>query len=274
MGVKNPEEAYNQAIKKTECIWHWTHRGTISKLPVIRQMNDAGFRMSNHFAFAGIGPNKSSNMKRIYIFFMATVLAMLGCAGEPTPPNHDLKGRLVFKDSFNRKEIGPNWRDTGGNYRIVDGKLRAQGARNKPLWLRNKLPRNAKIEFTAISLSPAVDIKVEAWGDGQSKATNLSYTATSYVFILGGWNNTKSIIARMNEHGKDRKVKTRPKGIPGKTHHFLIVRIKNQLNWVLDGEEFLDLVDSEPLEGSGHEYFGFNNWESEVLFDDLAIYAL
>jgi hypothetical protein len=205
---------------------------------------------------------------------MIPILAILGCAGEPTPSHRDIKGQLVFNDDFDRKEIGPYWRDTGGHYRIVDGKLRAQGARNKPLWLQRKLPRNAKIEFTVSSLSPAVDIKVEAWGDGQSKATGLSYTATSYVFILGGWNNTKSIIARMNEHGKDRRVRTKPKGIPGKTYHFSIARIKNQLKWDLDGKGFLDMEDNAPLVGPGHEYFGFNNWESEVLFDDLAIYAL
>jgi hypothetical protein len=213
-------------------------------------------------------------MKKLLILITTTILTMVGCAQEPTPAPGKLKGRLVFKDAFDRKEIGPDWRDTGGNYRIVKGKLRAQGARNKPLWLRNKLPRNATIEFTASPLSPAVDVKVEAWGDGQSKATGLSYTATSYVVILGGWNNTKSIIARMNEHGGDRKVRTKPSGIPGKTYHFSIVRKENQLLWLLDGKPFLDMDDREPLAGPGHEYFGFNNWESEVLFDDLAIYAL
>jgi hypothetical protein len=213
-------------------------------------------------------------MKMPSLRIMIIILATIGCSGEPTPSPRELTGRLLFKDDFNRKEIGPGWRDTGGNYRIEKGRLRAQGARNKPLWLRRKLPKNAKIEFTASPLSPAVDVKVEAWGDGQSKATGLSYTATSYVLILGGWNNTKSIIARMNEHGRDRSVRTTPKGLPGKTYHFSIVRKENQLLWLLDGEPFLDMDDRKPLAGPGHEYFGFNNWESEVLFDDLAIYAL
>src|SRR5216683_2690597 len=47
--------------------------------------------------------------------------------------------------------------------------------------------------------------KVEAWGDGKSNAETLSYTATSYVFILGGWHNMISVIARLDEHGNDRR---------------------------------------------------------------------
>lgn len=213
-------------------------------------------------------------MKTHNLIVAVGITMALGCTERQAPARGEHAGTLVFSDNFNRETIGANWLDTGGGYRIVGGKLRAQGARNKPLWLKKKLPRNARIEFTASSLSPAVDIKVEAFGDGRSKAINRSYTATSYVFILGGWNNTKSIIARMNEHGKDRKVRTKPKGIPGKTYHFSIVRKENRLEWNLDGKPFLTMDDGNPLAGRGHEYFGLNNWESEVLFDDIAIYAL
>ena len=53
----------------------------------------------------------------------------------------------------------------------------------------------------------AGDLKVEVWGDGRSYATSASYTATGYVFIFGGWHNQISAIARMNEHGQDRKTR-------------------------------------------------------------------
>ena len=158
--------------------------------------------------------------------------------------------------------------------RIAAGELRAQGARNKPLWLKQKLPRNAKIEFVTRSLSDAIDIKVEVYGDGKSRAEKLSYKATSYVVILGGWNNSRSIIARMDEHGDDRKVRTDPKGEKGKKYHFTIVRKGNELSWYLDSKLFLEMDDSAPLEGEGHDHFAINDWESEVFFDDLKIYEL
>ena len=183
-------------------------------------------------------------------------------------------GRLVFEDDFDRKEIGDAWLDTGGGYRIVDGALRIQGAKNKPLWLKHELPRDARVEFTARSESPEVDIKAEFFGDGKSRAERVSYTATSYVVILGGWNNKRSIIARMNEHGDDRFVRESPKGIQGKTYRFAVARKGKSFKWYLNDELFLEMTDTSPLVGSGHDHFAFNNWASEVFFDDLRIFEL
>jgi hypothetical protein len=212
-------------------------------------------------------------MKWSWVLAAAAVWAM-SCSGEKKSAGSPAGGRLVFEDNFNRDEVGESWLDTGGGYRIVNGELRAQGAKNKPLWLKKKLPRNARIDFTARSLSDAVDIKVEVFGDGKSKALKASYTATSYVVILGGWNNSRSIIARMDEHGDDRQVRQEPKGVKGKKYRFSIVRRGNVLTWYLDGERFLEMSDDASLEGAGHEHFAINNWASEVRFDDLKIFAL
>ncbi len=52
---------------------------------------------------------------------------------------------------------------------------------------------------------PEGDLKAELWGDGVSGATGQSYTnATSYLTILGGWKNTKQVLARLDEHGDNR----------------------------------------------------------------------
>lgn len=154
-------------------------------------------------------------MLRMTRFCVGIVLAvaLFGCGSKGESAAGSSPGRLVFKDDFNGAALGSAWLDTGGGYSIVDGELRAQGARNKPLWLKVKMPRDARVEFVARSMSPAVDIKAELWGDGLSKAIQASYNATSYVVILGGWNNSRSIIARMDEHGNDRKVRSSPKGI-------------------------------------------------------------
>jgi hypothetical protein len=206
-----------------------------------------------------------------YISVAGIILSCCSGTGRGGPPEG---GKLVFEDHFDRSELGDRWLDTGGGYRIVDGELRAKGARNKPLWLKQKLPRNAKVEFVVRSLSDAIDIKVELFGDGKSRAEKLSYKATSYVVILGGWNNSRSIIARMDEHGDDRKVRADPKGEKGRKYHFTIVRKGNKLSWYLDAKLFLEMDDSAPLEGEGHQHFAINDWESEVFFDDLKIYEL
>jgi hypothetical protein len=203
---------------------------------------------------------------------IATACFVTACSAKPAADAIP-EGRVVFAERFDGA-LGAFTDTSAGSYSIVGGALRAQGAHNHPLWLNTPLPRNARVDFTARSMSPAVDIKAEIFGDGKAYAHEASYTATSYVVILGGWNNSRSIIARMNEHGRDRKVREEPHGETGRTYAFSVVRTGSRLTWYLDGARFLDFEDREPLAGEGHDRFAFNNWESEVYFDDLAIREL
>ena len=56
-----------------------------------------------------------------------------------------------FNDNFDRPEIGSNYLNTGGPYRILNNQLNIKGSFNHPLWLKKKLPRNAIIEFDVSS---------------------------------------------------------------------------------------------------------------------------
>ena len=180
-----------------------------------------------------------------------------------------------FKDSFERAGIGDDYRRTGGNYRIENGKLNIQGAHNHPLWLAKRLPRDAEITLDVMSRSPEGDIKVEAWGDGQSHATSKgAYLATSYVFIFGGWGNRTSALCRMDEHASDRKTRSDVKVEPNRTYRFRIRRKGQKVEWFIDGKPFLSMDDPQPLEGDRHAYFGFNNWKSDLWFDNLSIKPL
>ena len=200
-------------------------------------------------------------------------LAVLGC-----------KARVPviaspFADDFERAEPGPDWLDTsGGAYRIAEGRLNVTRAYNHPLWLRRKLPRDVVIEFDAMSKSPAGDIKVELYGDGESFDPDKGrYDPTSYLIILGGWNNSSSIIGRLGEHDDAVKAaKRREPGQPplvelGRSYHFTITRQAGLIDWKVDGAAFLAWTDASPLSGSGHEFFAINDWEADVHFDNLRI---
>jgi hypothetical protein len=189
-----------------------------------------------------------------------------------------------FNDYFNRSDIGQDYVSTSDAWKIQGGKLCGRGARNHPLWLTRRLPKNARIEFDAMSRSTDGDIKVEAWGDGKSAATGTSYNnATSYIFIYGGWRNTYHVLAKHDEHAKDRlelkvnasekEYRARPVD-PNRLYHFKIERSDGVLRWSVDDIEIHSLNDSKPLEGPGHEHFGFNNWEVAVCFDNLTITPL
>jgi hypothetical protein len=191
-----------------------------------------------------------------------------------TPQGDPGIGPGGFRETFEGSELAKHWNNTGGSYTVRDGKLRVQGARNRPLWLRRTLPRDVRIEFDVRSNSPEGDIKVEVFGDGVSKATEASYTATSYVVIFGGWGNKLNVLARLDEHGDDRVVGKTRKVVQGQTYHMKIERRGATIAAWVDGEPLASMTDPDPLEGPGHDHFAFNNWQAELWFDNLVISPL
>lgn len=205
-------------------------------------------------------------------FVAAAFAALFGFAC--TPQGDPGIGPEGFRDAFDRPELGKQWNNTGGNYAIKKGWLRVQGARNKPLWLRRTLPRDVRIELDVRSEATEGDIKVEVFGDGVSKATATSYTATSYVVIFGGWGNKLNVMARLDEHGDDRVVGKALKVVPGQTYHMKIERRGATIAAWVDGQVLVSMTDPDPLEGPGHDHFAFNNWQAELWFDNLVIQPL
>lgn len=190
-----------------------------------------------------------------------------------------------FTDDFERPALGAAWRVTNDAWAISEGELCGENARNHPVWLARRLPKNAVIEFEAMSTSEEGDIKAEFWGDGSSSASGQSYTdATSYLTIFGGWKNRFHVLARLDEHAPDRReIKLSPGAadfigktvVPHQTYRFLVERRDGRnLRWLVDDMEISTYRDPEPLSGPGHEHFGFNNWQVKVCFDNLRVTPL
>jgi hypothetical protein len=176
-----------------------------------------------------------------------------------------------FSDDFDRAAIGPNYFTTGMHWRILRGELWAPEAKNNPLWLQMRLPRDVAIEFdarseTATGSRPG-DIKFEVFGNGRDHASG-------YVCVFGGWGNQISVVARLDEHGADRKERHDARVEPKRTYHMRVERQGHELRWFIDGRPFLTFDDPRPLEGKGHDRFGFSSWEADVFFDNLRIERL
>ena len=200
---------------------------------------------------------------------------------------------LPFTDEFeDPATVGKNYWSTGGFWRTVNGELLSPGVKNNPLWLKAKLPQNVVVEFDVKSMSPEGDVKVEIFGNGTDHASG-------YVLIHGGWNNSMSVIARLDEHGvpmgqlqneakgqdlvksgvfkKDTRM--RVEGVHKRveiaaTNHWRIERRGSVITWMLNGEKYLEFDDPIPLVGDGHNRFGFSSWEAQLYFDKLSISAL
>jgi hypothetical protein len=181
-----------------------------------------------------------------------------------------------YSDDFERNTLGKDWLATDpAAARVENGTLTVERAHNHPVWLRQPIPEEATIEFDAWTDSPDGDIKVEAWGDGRSAHTGsaeAAYEATGYVFVFGGWHNSKSVLARQEEHGPSIPSRTTPSVQPGKRYHWQIRRKGGEISWSIDGVPFLSLNDPAPLRGPSQAYFAFSGWESPVHFDNLRIH--
>jgi hypothetical protein len=204
-----------------------------------------------------------------------TSLALSGCDRPISSP---------FTDSFDRSELGSDYNNTGAPWHLEDGKLVGAQVHNHPLWLKRRLPDDVKIDVDVASRSPDGDIKVEVAGDGDSResddavARDLKYTASGYVFIFGGWRNSRSVLVRQNEHAweRDRSTPIRfaPRVEPNRTYHWTIVKRGGHIEWSIDNQPFLTYDDPMPLHGKGQDHFGFTGWETEVVFDNLRIEPL
>ena len=64
--------------------------------------------------------------------------------------------------------------------------------------------------------------------------------------------------------------------MPDRHYHWRIERRGKAIAWFIDdlATPFLRYEDPRPLDGAGHEYFGFNNWETDTWFDNLVISPL
>lgn len=213
--------------------------------------------------------------RRVGASLLLAGLTIVGCQELPrTYSTAQGAGQVIFQDGFNRSTLGPNWLPTGDGITIENGAVKVLNAHNHPAWLKTPLPDDFRIDFDAWAESDEGDIKVEIAGDGHSYATTDNYTATGYVLIFGGWNNTLNVIARMDEHGKDRMTTSEPTVEAGKRYHWTITRIGQELTWEVDGQEILRMTDPEPLVGAGHRNFAFNGWEAQTHFDNLVIESL
>ena len=195
------------------------------------------------------------------------VACLAACCCSCLPKGEGAEQPLSFSDDFERAELGAHYTKTGGSWRVLAGGLHTRGDHNQPLWLDVPLPRNVRVEFTTVSKSPAVDSKVEIFGDGVRHESG-------YILIFAGWQNSITAIARKDEHERTRQ-EVRRGGEMNRRYRWMLQRTDAKtLELFIDGVKLLEYVDERPLFGPGNNRLAFTSWESEVSYDDLKITPL
>ncbi len=203
-------------------------------------------------------------------------------SGPPKELTQGLQGgTLVHKEDFEREALGAGWKAESEGWRIEAGELVNKGADNAGAWWLEKLPEgDVRIEFDARSMPFTTWVRGEKKesfpGDLKCEAFAVEPThQKGYVFIFGGWSNTRNRIARLEEHGEGEGawvVDGPSKPVEaGHTYRMKVVRAGSSVGLFADGQYLVHATDTQFIEG---RYFGLNNWRSELHFDNVAIYSL
>lgn len=226
---------------------------------------------------------------------LLTMLIVVGaCQGSGKP-----QVSIPYRQDFQSGALGPEWSSRAAGWQVVDGRLFNDGARNVPLWLSVPLPNDVRVSMDVESKSDAVDLKFEIFGDG-------THHESGYIVILAGWSNSRSIIARLAEHGERHDgvrtaavnqslrdevtqdaaaaaerhrvrrdlVQRSARLQPNRTYKLRFEKQGHDLRFFVDDALHLEYFDPSPLGGRGHDRFAFNNWASLAYFDNLKIEAL
>ncbi|MCC6623281.1 MAG: hypothetical protein IT385_18625 [Deltaproteobacteria bacterium] len=187
-------------------------------------------------------------------------------------------GELVFKDDFERAELGPRWvverspkEADAADWRIEGGWLMTQNTKNQGVWAEVIPDGPVRVELVARSLTPpdkrqrfVGDLKLEAFATGPEHEKG-------YSLINGGWSNQFDTIAKLGEHSADeRRVAARPLEAD-KVYRYAAVRTKDKILFFRDGELLYTFDDARPIQG---RWLGLNNWQSHAAFGEVAVYKL
>ena len=191
---------------------------------------------------------------------VALVFSLVACKQQPPSAKS-----VPFADDFSRAELGPDWFPSGGHWIVDQGAAYSTGANNAPCFLQVALPADVVVEVDVRSETTAVDSKLELMTDGRTHQSG-------YIFILGGWSNQISAIARLDEHGKDRREKRPTEVVGNKTYRWRIEKKGGDLKWYVDGRLYLTFEDPKPLDGPGHDRLALSNWQNQLRYDNLQIW--
>lgn len=156
------------------------------------------------------------------------------------------KWTLAFKDDFQRKDLGPDWKIIKGNWTIKDGCLTGRG---DGIYINKKFPGDQRLEFEAWVNKDQSPCDLDGI---LSDASMSRYGGNGYLFAFGTYGNNYSKINR----AKMQILKIpRPLIERGKKHRVICEKVGGHLKWLVDGK--LAGEYDEPFKSLNGEYVGF-----------------
>lgn len=179
-------------------------------------------------------------------------------------------GHLVSSDSFRGPLDTEQWRLGGeeADWRVNGGTLHSDGSLNQPIWLLKQLPAHARIEIELSSSATGGDFRFELFANGEDNESG-------YVAAYDAYGSTAHVLAKFDEHDTARAIAQPDAEVSAdQVYRMTFVRTDPELRWFVDDGLLLSLVDSDPLRGAGHQFFGFNSWTSPVSIHQISVYEV
>src|SRR5258707_15319409 len=102
--------------------------------------------------------------------------------------------------------------------------------------------------------------------------------------MLGGGKKSSQLVMRSNDSpGCHAEIKIWPGSAherarpvtPGQVYHFKVERADGKtVRWWVGDMLMFKFTDPQPLSGTGHDHFGFNDWDVPVCFDNVKVTAI
>lgn len=192
-----------------------------------------------------------------------------GVAGGELKSAEEAGWELVFTDTFDREELGPNWNVVDGKWEIVDGALRGSGT----LISAKGFPEGRRMGFQRLEFDAITDVKpfilfktqeppkvtvcdISSFIHAQPEGGDTSPISSGYFFQFGGFNNTKTQIRKQGVTvaggDEDNKVIT-----PDKLHKIVAENDEGTLRLFVDGELVLEREEKVSIMGEDQDRVGF-----------------
>jgi len=149
--------------------------------------------------------------------------------------------------------------------------IQVRAPHNTTLWFRRPLPAAGLLRLRVVPLTPSVDVKVDLLAPRMGLGAFGEDDVAGYRLILGGWNNTRSVLVAHPDEGNVvwEQPRARSRFAPGVPIELEIRYDAERLEVRVDGEPWLglDRVDSpgEP------RFLGVTGWASTVQVQSVSI---
>lgn len=209
------------------------------------------------------------------MFLLAGLIALTaitGCMSSKSAvklkPAEESGWKLAFTDTFDRDELGDDWKVIDGNWKIVDGNLRGSGT----LIMNKGFPEGNPPGFQRFEFEAATDVKPIVFfkNKGKPKVTVSDISSfiqaqppekgkplrSGYFFQFGGFNNSKN---QIRKQGTTLKSDDNPEKVidVGKSHKIIVENDEGKVRMFVDGELVLEQDEKTSVIGPDQNRAGF-----------------